>query len=364
MIKYIDLEAQRAVIQAEIRNNIDTVMSHGQFILGPEVYLLEEKLSEYVGAKYCISCANGTDALQIALMAVGVGAGDEVITPSFSYIAAAEAITLLGATPVYADVDPETCNINVGQLRNLITDKTKAIVPVSLYGYPANFDVINPMADEFGIVVIEDAAQSFGASVDGKKSCNLSTIGCTSFFPTKPLGCYGDGGAIFTSDPHLGKKIRQIATHGQNGKYNHELLGVNSRLDTLQAAILLPKLQILDGEILKRQQLSELYNDALRSVFHVKTPAASPSVQSAWAQYTLQVDNRNQLQAFLKSHNIPTAVHYPRAVSDQPAVKDLAHEYPVSRRLAKSVISLPIHAYLSESNISHIVDLIRSFYTK
>ena len=245
-MKFFDLEAQQFRLKDEIDKKISAVLNHGQFILGPEVYELEGALCEYTGAKHCITCANGTDALQIALMAIGIGAGDEVITPAFSYISTAEATKLLGAKPVYVDVDPVTFNINPELLEADITAKTKAIIPVSLYGQPANFSAINKIAKNHNLIVIEDAAQSFGAEQSGKKSCNLSTIGCTSFFPTKPLGCYGDGGAIFTSDESLARIVRQIARHGQEKRYYHTRLGVNSRLDTIQAAILLAKLTILE----------------------------------------------------------------------------------------------------------------------
>ena len=255
MIEFIDLKSQQSRIKDKIDAGIQRVLSHGQYILGPEVQELEDRLAEFVGAKYCITCANGTDALQIAQMALGIGPGDEVITPGFTYIATAETVALLGAKPVYVDVDPRTYNIDPALLEQAITDRTKAIIPVSLYGQCADFDAINAIAAKHGIPVIEDAAQSFGASYKGKRSCNLTTIACTSFFPSKPLGCYGDGGAIFTNDEELAKVIRQIARHGQDRRYHHVRVGVNSRLDTLQAAILLPKLEIFAEELRLRQEL-------------------------------------------------------------------------------------------------------------
>jgi len=248
-MQFIDLAAQQARIKDKIDANIQKVLAHGKYILGPEVGKLEERLADYTGAKYCITVANGTDALQIAQMALGIGPGDEVIVPGFSYIATAETVALLGARPVYVDIDPKTYNLNPELLEAAITPRTKAIIPVSLYGQCADFDVINAIAEKHGIPVIEDGAQSFGASYKGKKSCNLTTIGCTSFFPSKPLGCYGDGGAIFTSDDELATVLRQIARHGQDRRYHHIRVGINSRLDTLQAAILLPKLELLDEEI-------------------------------------------------------------------------------------------------------------------
>ena len=237
MIEFIDLKTQQARIKDQIDAGIARVLAHGQYILGPEVTELEEKLAAYTGAKYCITVANGTDALQIAQMALGIGQGDEVITPGFTYIATAETVALLGAKPVYVDVDPRTYNLDPALLEAAITPRTKAIVPVSLYGQCANMDAINDIAHKYSIPVIEDAAQSFGANYKGRKSCNLSSIACTSFFPSKPLGCYGDGGAIFTSDETLAKVMRQISRHGQDRRYHHIRVGVNSRLDTLQAAI-------------------------------------------------------------------------------------------------------------------------------
>lgn len=243
-VQFIDLSVQRARIHAQLEKRINDVLGHGKYILGPEVAELEERLSDFTCARYCITCANGTDALQIALMALEIGRGDEVIVPGFSYIAPAEAIALLGAKPVYVDIDPESFNLDPGTLEGAISSRTRAIIAVSLYGQCADIDAINGIAGEHGIPVIEDAAQSFGATYKGRSSCNLTTIGCTSFFPSKPLGCYGDGGAVFTSDEVLAKTMREIARHGQTGRYNHVRIGINSRLDTLQAAVLLAKLEI------------------------------------------------------------------------------------------------------------------------
>src|SRR5574344_799590 len=259
MIEFIDLKAQQSRIKAEIDAGIQRVLAHGQYILGPEVAELEEKLAAYVGAKYCITCANGTDALQIVQMAFGIGPGDEVITPGFTYIATAETVAILGAKPIYVDVNPKTYNLDVEKLEAAITPRTKAIIPVSLYGQCADFDAINAIAAKHGIPVIEDAAQSFGASYKGRKSCNLTTIATTSFFPSKPLGCYGDGGAIFTNDDDLARVLRQIARDGQDRRYHHIRVGVNSRLDTLQAAILLPKLDIFPHELEQRAQVALSY---------------------------------------------------------------------------------------------------------
>ena len=359
MIEFIDLKAQQARLKDKIEAGIQNVLTHGQYILGPEVKELEEKLAAYVGAKYCITCANGTDALQIAQMAFGIGPGDEVITPGFTYIATAETVAILGATPVYVDVNPNTYNLDVAQLEAAITPRTKAIIPVSLYGQCADFDAINAIAAKYNIPVIEDAAQSFGATYKGRKSCNLTTVACTSFFPSKPLGCYGDGGAIFTNDDELAKVIRQIARHGQDRRYHHIRVGVNSRLDTLQAAILLPKLAILDDEMQARQRVAETYTKLFNEAGISTTPFIEQHNQSAWAQYTIQVDNRSKVQEKLKSQGIPTAVHYPIPLNKQPAVADENAVLPVGDAVAERVMSLPMHPYLNENHQSLIVGVLK-----
>lgn len=354
MIPFIDLAAQQDRLRSEIDAAIAGVLAHGQYILGPEVAELEDKLAAYTGAAHCISVANGTDALQIALMALGVGPGDEVITPGFSYIATAEAAILLGAKVVYVDVDPVSYNMDPALLEAAITPRTKAIIPVSLYGQTADFDTINAIAARHNLPVIEDAAQSFGASYKGRKSCNLSTIACTSFFPSKPLGCYGDGGAIFTSDPELGKVIRQIARHGQEKRYYHVRVGVNSRLDTLQAAILLPKLAILDEEITARQGVAGRYDASVRKMGIVGPNIAQHNI-SAWAQYTVRVPNRAVVQASLHEAGVPTAVHYPLPLNRQPAVADHAAELPHGDKASNEVMSLPMHPYLSVKEQERVV---------
>ena len=343
---FIDLVAQQNLIKDQLNVNIQKVLNHGQYILGPEVHELEEKLVEYTGAKYCITCANGTDALQIVQMAFGIGPGDEVITPGFTYIATAETVAVLGAKPIYVDIDPQTYNLDVEQLEAAITPRTKAIIGVSLYGQCADFDAINAIAAKYNIPVIEDAAQSFGASYKGKKSCNLTTVSCTSFFPSKPLGCYGDGGAIFTNDEALATVMRQIARHGQDRRYHHIRVGVNSRLDTLQAAILLPKLAILDDEMQARQHVAETYNRLFNESGITMIPFIESYNESAWAQYTIQVDDRDQVQAKLKEQGIPTAVHYPIPLNKQPAVASDA-KLPIGDSIAQKVMSLPMHPYLT-----------------
>ncbi|WP_448329082.1 DegT/DnrJ/EryC1/StrS family aminotransferase [Sulfitobacter sp. M13] len=357
---FIDLAAQQDRLRAEIEGSIARVLAHGKYILGPEVAELEEALCSYTGAKYCISCANGTDALQIALMALGVGVGDEVITPSFSYIATAETVALLGAKPVYVDINPASFNVNPALLEAAITPRTRAIVPVSLYGQCADFDAINDVAKKHGIPVIEDGAQSFGASYKGSKSGNLSTIGCTSFFPSKPLGCYGDGGAIFTSDDHLAKVILQIARHGQDRRYHHIRVGVNSRIDTIQAAILLPKLAILDDELRARQEVSEWYNELLAEVDILRLPITEKNNISAWAQYTVRATNRDMVKATLEKALIPTAVHYPLPLNRQPAVADTLSNTPHSDKAADEVLSLPMHPYLKKTQMNYIAETLKS----
>lgn len=355
MIEFVDLAAQQERIKSRINAGIAAVLSHGKYILGPEVTELEDKLAEYCGSKYCITCANGTDALQIALMALGIGVGDEVITPAFSYIAAAEAVSVLGAKPVFVDVSASSFNIDADLIDAAITPRTRAIMPVSLYGQCADYDEINAIAARHELPVIEDAAQSFGATYKGHFSCNLTTIATTSFFPSKPLGCYGDGGAIFTNDEALAERARQIARHGQQARYHHTRLGVNSRLDTLQAAILLPKLEILDDEIERRNKVAHRYNEAFAGIKNVITPVIKETNRSAWAQYTICVPSRDQLQASLRTAGIPTAVHYPRPLNHQPAVADKSATVPVSEDLAQKVMSIPMHPYLSQRDCDMVV---------
>ena len=358
MLNFIDLAAQQARIKSQIDANIQTVLAHGHYILGPEVAELEAELAAYCGAKYCISCANGTDALQIALMALGVGHGDEVITPGFTYIATAETVALLGAKPVYVDIDEQTYNIDPAKIEAAITDKTKAIIPVSLYGQCADFDAVNAIAAKHKLPVIEDAAQSFGAIYKGTKSGNLSTIACTSFFPSKPLGCYGDGGAIFTNDEQLATVIRQIARHGQDRRYHHIRVGVNSRLDTLQAAILLPKLAILEEEMQLRQKVAQMYTTALQAA-GLAAPFIEPHNRSAYAQFTIRIKNRSAVQTALKEAGIPTAVHYPIPLNKQPAVaSDVS--LPVGDLVAEEVLSLPMHPYMTQEQVQQVVAALKS----
>lgn len=356
MIPVIDLVSQQARLRAEIDSRISKVLDHGQYVLGPEVAELEERLAGYTGVNHCITCANGTDSLQIALMALGVGPGDEVVSPAFSYIATAETVALLGATPVYVDVDPATYTLDASKVTMAITERTKAIIAVSLYGQVADFSEINSIATAYDLPVIEDGAQSFGATeMDGSKSCALSTIGCTSFFPSKPLGCYGDGGALFTNDSSLGVVLRQIARHGQDRRYHHVRVGVNSRLDTIQAAVLLAKLDILDDEIIRRDVVATAYTDAFSGMDSVTPPTVRKGRRSAWAQYTVRVKNRDRVQEILSEAGIATAVHYPLALNRQPAVASDA-DVPVADKLAGEVLSLPISPYLKTADQIQIIE--------
>ena len=348
-IPFIDLKAQYRELQPQIQSRINAVLEHGQYIMGPEVKELETRLQEYTGAKYCITVSSGTEALLISLMALGVGPGDEVITTPFTFIATAEVIVLLGAKPVFVDIEPDTCNINASLIEEKITGKTKAIMPVSLYGQPADMDEINAIAARHGnIPVIEDAAQSFGSEYKSKKGCNLSTIGCTSFFPSKPLGCYGDGGAIFTSDDAIAQACCEIRVHGQSQRYVHTRVGVGGRMDTLQCAVVLAKLERFAWEVEQRIAMGSRYNKLMDD-------AGIPRVQqrsdrtSVYAQYTIFTDNREGLQKHLSEAGIPTAVHYPVPLNEQPAYKHLCCTdcTPVAQNIAEKVMSLPMGADLS-----------------
>jgi UDP-2-acetamido-2-deoxy-ribo-hexuluronate aminotransferase len=349
-MEFIDLKTQYKLLKISVDSRIAAVLQHGQFIMGPEIQELETVLAARTGAKHCIGCASGTDALMIALMALGIGYGDEVITSPFTFIATAEIIALLGATLVFVDIDPRTYNLDPKQLPQAITPKTRAIMPVSLYGQCADMDCINAIAGK--IPVIEDAAQSLGATYKGRPSCNLSTIGCTSFFPSKPLGCYGDGGACFTNDDDLAKRMKQIRVHGQDRRYHHPIIGFNGRLDTLQAAILLAKLESFDGEVARRAEVGGRFTELLQDA-GVMTPVIEPWNTSVYAQYTVQVESREVVQEQLKAKNIPTAVHYPVPLHLQPAFSYLKQgngSFPISESAAERVMSLPMHPYLSEQD--------------
>lgn len=359
-VAFIDLKKQQDKIKDSLDKRMAAVLEHGKYIMGPEVKELEEKLAQYVGVKHCITVANGTDALMIAMMAVGVQAGDEIITSPFTFIATAEAAAFLGAKPVFVDIDEKTYNLDPNKLEQAITKKTKAIVPVSLYGQCADFDAINAIAAKYQIPVIEDAAQSFGATYKGRRSCGLSTIGCTSFFPTKPLGCYGDGGACFTNDDKLAEIMRQDRVHGQDRRYHHPRVGVNSRLDTLQAAVLLAKLEIFDEEVKRRAEIGARYSEKLQQA-NVITPYIDKDNTSVYAQYTIQVENREQVQKKLKETGVPTAVHYPIPLNLQPVFEGLNQpegSFPIAEKIAKRVMSLPMSAWLTDEDMGDVVNFI------
>ena len=356
-IEFVDLKAQYAALRESINARIQRVLDHGQYIMGPEVRELEEKLEAYTGARHCITVASGTEALLIALMALGVKPGDEIITTPFTFVATAEVIVLLGATPVFVDIEPDTCNIDPSLIEAAITPKTKAIMPVSLYGQPADMDEINAIAVRHGnIPVIEDAAQSFGATYKGKRSCNLSSIGCTSFFPSKPLGSYGDGGAIFTSDDKLAQAMREIRVHGQSRRYHHTRIGVGGRMDTLQCAIVLAKLERFDWEVEQRIRIGKRYNELFAG--KVETVIQRPDRTGVYGQYTVMVDDRESVQQKLKEAGIPTAVHYPIPLHLQPAYARLGKcggGYPVAEALSKRVMSLPMSPELCKDTQQEIV---------
>jgi UDP-2-acetamido-2-deoxy-ribo-hexuluronate aminotransferase len=362
-ITFAGLDRQYELLKTQIQERINSVFNHGQYIMGPEVVELENKLANYVGSEYCVTVGSGTEALMISLMAINIRPGDEVITTSFTFAATVEVILMLGATPVYVDIDSGTCNLDINQLKEKITSKTKAIIPVSLYGLTCDMDEINSIASEFGeIPVIEDGAQSFGAIYKGNKSCNLSTIGCTSFFPSKPLGCYGDGGAIFTSNESIAVAAQQIRVHGQSERYLHTRLGICGRMDTIQCAIVLAKLDYFDNEIEVRRDLARRYDQAFGSQNEkIKTDLLLLNIledrQSAYAQYTLRVENRDAWIKALNSAGIPTSIHYPMPVNEQPAYRFLAGctKTPIASKIAKEVFSLPIHPYLTHEEQTEII---------
>jgi UDP-2-acetamido-2-deoxy-ribo-hexuluronate aminotransferase len=355
-IPFIDLKTQYRELQPLIQERINRVLEHGQYIMGPEVDELEERLAAYTQTKHCITVASGTEALLISLMALGIGPGDEVITTPFTFAATAEVIVLLGAVPIFVDIQQDTCNIDASKIENAITSKTKAIMPVSLYGQPADMDEINEIALRHNLPVIEDAAQSFGAKYKDKKSCNLSTIGCTSFFPSKPLGCYGDGGAIFTNNPLLAKAMREIRVHGQERRYVHGRIGVGGRMDTIQCAIVLAKMERFEWEIERRLLIGARYDYLLRE--KILTVRQKSDRTSVFAQYAIFVENREVVQAKLSKFGIPTAVHYPLSLNEQTAYRHLCCSdcTPVSKKISKTIMSLPMSPYLSTKEQDFIVD--------
>ncbi|MFC5512703.1 DegT/DnrJ/EryC1/StrS family aminotransferase [Massilia jejuensis] len=353
-MEFIDLKSQYQASRELINARIAAVLDHGQYILGPEVAELEARLAAYTGARHCVTVASGTEALLISLMALGIRPGDEVITTPFSFIATAEVIVLLGALPVFVDIDPATCNIAPGLIEEAITPRTRAIMPVSLYGQPADMTEINAIATRHGLAVIEDGAQSFGATYRGRKSCNLSTVGCTSFFPSKPLGCYGDGGALFTSDDALAAAAREIRVHGQSRRYVHTRVGVGGRMDTLQCAIVLAKLERFDWELAQRQRVADGYEALLSG--RVQLVGQARDRTSAFGQYTVVVEERERVQAELHAAGIPTAVHYPVPMHLQPAYAHLsrADACPIASIMAARVLSLPMSPFLEDGEARQV----------
>ena len=318
--------------------------------MGPEITELEEKLAAYVGVDYCVCVSSGTDALQVSMMAFGIGVGDEVITTPFSFFASIEVILLLGAVPVYVDIDPDTYNLDVSKIEEAITSRTKAILPVSLYGQCSDMDAINEIAGRFNLAVIEDAAQSFGATYKQRRSCSLSSIGCTSFFPSKPLGAYGDGGACLTHDGDLAQSIRQLSNHGQSRHYEHKKIGINGRMDTLQAAVLLAKLEVFEDELIKRNLVAERYNLLFEEAVEQKKlriPMVEAHNESAWSQYTVEVDRREEVRGKMLSAGIPISVHYPVPLYLQSASLQEETKCPRTEFAAQQVMSLPMHPYLT-----------------
>lgn len=347
-MEFIDLRSQALRIEERLLARIKQLLAQSNYIMGKEVKDLEEALADYVGVTHSLAVSSGTDALLIALMALDIGPGDEIITTPFSFFATAEVIALLGAKPVFVDIEAKTYNINPHLIEAVISKKTKAIIAVNLYGQCADYDQINQIAGKYGLPVIEDAAQSFGALYKGKSSCSLSTIACTSFFPSKPLGAYGDGGACFTNDDDLAKKMDQIRLHGQSKRYYHERIGINGRLDTIQAMVLLEKLNIFSDEIEKRQVVAARYEKLLAGFIH--TPHIEVHNRSVFAQYTLEVAGREKVQQALQDLGIPTAVHYPLGLHQQPIIQQLypsEQRFPIAEKAADQVLSIPMHPYLS-----------------
>lgn len=360
-INFIDLQAQYRAYKTEIDAEVLDVMSSAAFIGGAKLAKLEADLASYTGAKHAIGCSSGTDALLLALMALGIKDGDEIITTPFTFIATAEVIALLGAKAVFADIDEATYNIDASKIEDLITTRTKAIIPVSLYGQCADMHEINDIASRYNLTVIEDACQSFGATYKGKKSCNLSSIACTSFFPSKPLGCYGDGGAIFTSDDELASKIKMLLNHGQNERYKHRYIGINGRLDAMQAAVLNVKLAHFEDELKARDEISKRYNDALKDA-DVVLPTIKDDRDSVYAQYSIRVEDREAFVAKLSARSIPTAVHYPLPLHLQEAFSPLGYkegDFPISERVSKEIVSLPMSPFLTKEEQEFIIEAIK-----
>lgn len=360
-MQFIDLQAQYRAYRHEIQRRIQTVLEHGQFILGPEVAELESALARYVGVRHCITVASGTDSLEIALRALGIGPGDEVITVPFTWISTAEVIALVGARPVFVDIEPDTYNIDPDRIEAAITPRTRALLPVSLFGQMPDLEQINIIAAKYGLPVIEDAAQSYGATRHGRRSAGVTTIGSTSFFPAKPLGCYGDGGALFTDDDALAERMRAIRNHGGLQRHHHTLVGMNGRFDTLQAAVVLAKLPYFDQELQQRQRIASRYNAALAPLLDLPhaLPAVAPGNTHVYAQYTIRVRNRDEVARRMKERGVPTAVYYPKCLHEQPVFAGLGYrwgDFPVAEQASREVLSLPMHPFLSETDQDRVIE--------
>lgn len=361
-IEFIDLKKQYACYKKEIDSAIQSVLDAGNYIMGSQVIQLESILANFVGKKYCIAVSSGTDSLQISLMALGIGLGDEVITVPFTWISTAEVIKLVGARPVFVDIDPNTYLIDVNKVKSLITDKTKAIIAVDLFGQIADYSALNQLSEEFNIPIIQDAAQSFGATQNNKNSCSQAILSSTSFFPAKPFGCYGDGGAIFTDDDDLAFAMKAIRTHGGIKRHNHTHLGYNSRLDTIQAAILLAKFPHFHKEIEMRKMIGARYTELLKE--HCKTPNVLDCNTHVYAQYTIAIDNRDALAESLKTSGIPTGVYYPKCLHEQPVFRDLGYQwgdFPNAEKASREVLSLPMHPWLTEREQDFIIEKVVQF---
>ncbi|QEN05630.1 DegT/DnrJ/EryC1/StrS family aminotransferase [Thiospirochaeta perfilievii] len=362
-MEFCDLKKQYDLYKTEIDKAIQGVIDTTSFIKGPALTEFEKNLAKYTGIKHAIGCASGTDALVLPLMAWGIGVGDEVIVPDFTFIATAEMVSFAGATPVFVDVDPITYNMSPKAFENAITDKTKAVIPVSIFGQMADLDEIIEIAHKHGIKVIEDGAQSFGAESKGRKSCSIADCSTTSFFPAKPLGCYGDGGAVFTNNDELANKMRIILNHGQVKRYHHSVVGFNGRLDTIQAAILDVKLSHFEDEIVLRNKVASEYTKRLKGI--VGTPEVLVENNSVWAQYTIMVEKRDELADYLKQNDIPTSVHYPIPLSQQDVYRNEAKvSNPVTEKISARVLSLPMHPFLTTEEIDLVCNTIKAFYGK
>lgn len=359
-MKFIDLKTQYEMIEDKIQSRINTVLSHGQYIMGPEVKELEDQLANYVGAKHAIACSSGTDALVLALMALDIKPGDEIITSPFSFFASSEVIVMLGAKPVFVDICPNTYNIDPALIKAAITPKTKAIMAISLYGQCSEMNVLQKIAIENNIALIEDAAQSFGAKHHGSHSGNLADISCTSFFPSKPLGGYGDSGACFTNNSEVAEKLRQLLSHGQTARYQHQYIGINGRMDSLQAAVLIEKLAIFENEVHLRQKVAAQYKELLNNV--AKVPTVLEHNTSVFAQYTIEVEQRDKFCQEMAKLEVPTAVHYPSLLPFQPALMFLGYKegnFPVAENACKRVVSLPMHPYLTMEEQVKVSDAVK-----